>query len=248
LKPVPTAQGRELFATAQLFGGDARGAMDTLAPLADSAGVLYLRAVAQLKEGLRDAAAATFARLVDSSLNADQVAFLKGKALYESGAFEEALASFAAVKTPLPGLALERGKAHVSLRDSAKAEEQLRAAIGETPLDAEANYFLGAILVQQDRGAEGITLLGKSLRARPSFWGTHFYLGRGYLASKKPKEAIAALERARALRPDEAQVDFQLSRAYAEAGRTVDARAALERFRKARESRREAEREALVLR
>lgn len=248
LTPVSTAQGRELFATAQLFAGDPRAAMATLAPLASSSGVLYLRAVAQLKLGLRDDAAATFAQLVESSLNADQVAFLKGKALYESGAFEEAIATFAAVKTALPGLALERGKAYVSLRDSARAEEELRAAIGETPLDAEANYFLGAILVQQDRAAEGIAMLEKSLRARPAFWGTHFYLGRGYLALKKPKDAIAALERARVLRPEEAQVDFQLSRAYTAAGQAASARVALERYRKAREAHREAEREALVLR
>lgn len=248
LRSVTTPQGRELFATAQLFTGDPRAAMETLAPLAGSSGVLYLRAVAQLKLGLRDDAAATFEQLVSSSLNADQVAFLKGKALYESGAFEEALASLAQVKSALPGLALERGKALVSLRDSVRAEEQLRLAIGETPLDAEANYFLGAILVQQDRAAEGIALLEKSLRARPGFWGAHFYIGRGHLALRKPNEAITALERARGLRPEEAQIDFQLSRAYAAAGQSANARVALERFRKARESHREAEREALVLR
>lgn len=247
LEPVGTSQGRELYATAQLYGGDVAGAVRVLEGLGAAPGVIYLRAVAELKLGRKAEAAALFARLVDGALSADQVSFLRGKAAYETGSFEEALESLLAVKGALPGLALERGKVYVSLRDASRAEEQLRAAVRETPLDAEANYFLGALLVQQERGAEGLEFLRNALRARPSFWGSHFYLGRGLMAAGKAGEAVVALERARALRPEEAQIDFQLSKALAAAGRGAESKAALARFRAAREKHREAEREALVL-
>lgn len=248
LEPVMSTQGRELFASAVLYGGDAAKALDVLRGVEPSPGVIYLTAVAELKLGRKDAAAALFARLVDGALGADQVAFLRGKAAYETGSFEEALESFLAVKGSLPGLALELGKVYISLRDAEKAGAKLREAVRETPLDAEANYFLGALLVQQDRSADGLAYLRNAMRARPSFWGSQFYLGRGLLQMGKGAEAVAALERARALRPEEAQIDFQLSKALAAAGRAAESRAALARFRKAREAHREAEREALVLR
>ncbi|MFN0107081.1 MAG: tetratricopeptide repeat protein [Bryobacteraceae bacterium] len=248
LEPVGTRQARELYASALLYGGDPAGAMDVLNGLAPGPGVLYLLAVAQLKLGQKADAAATFSRLVDTWLGADQVAFLRGKAMYETGSFEDALESLLAVKSALPGLALDLGKVYVSLRDAEKAEARLRDAIRETPLDSEANYFLGALLVQQDRAAEGLPYLRSALRARPSFWGSQFYLGRGLLATGSAGAAVQVLERARKLRPEEAQIDFQLSKAYAAAGRGAESKAALARFREARESHREAEREALVLR
>jgi len=248
LEPVMSAQGRELFASAVLYGGDAEKALTVLQGLGASPGVIYLTAVAELKLGRKEAAAASFARLVDGALGADQVAFLRGKAAYETGSFEEALESFLAVKGTLPGLALELGKVYVSLRDAEKGEARLREAVRETPLDSEANYFLGALLVQQDRSADGLRYLRNAMRARPSFWGSQFYLGRGLMQVGKAGEAVAALERARALRPEEAQIDFQLSKALAAAGRGAESKAALARFRKAREAHREAEREALVLR
>ena len=247
LETVGSAQGRELFASALLYGGDAAGAARVLEGLGPAPGVIYLRAVCALKLGRKDEAAGLFGQLVDGALGADQVAFLRGKAAYETGSFEEALECLLAVKGTLPGLALELGKVYVSLRDAEKAEARLRAAVGETPLDAEANYFLGALLVQQDRSSEGLVFLQNALRARPSFWGSQFYLGRGLMGVGKAREAVAALERARALRPEEAQIDFQLSKALAAAGRVAESRAALGRFKAAREKHREAEREALVL-
>jgi tetratricopeptide (TPR) repeat protein len=248
LAPVMTPQGRELYASAVLYGGAPAAAIDLLRSLSPSPGVLYLLAVAQLKSGQKSEAAASFARLVDSALSADQVAFLRGKAAYETGSFDEALENLLAVRSAMPGLALELGKVYTSLRDAANAESRLRAAIAETPLDAEANYFLGALLVQQDRPAEGLPFLRSALVSRPSFWGTHYYLGRAHLAAGRAPEAALALEKARALRPQEAQIDFQLAKAYTAAGRAADSKIALARFRKAREAHREAEREALVLR
>ncbi len=246
LEPVQTPQGRELFATAVLFTGDPAAALGLLSPLPPTPGVLYLIAIAQLKQGKKQEAAATFNRLVDTALSPSQVAFLKGKAEYESGAFEEAQASLESVKERLPGLALELGKVHVSLRNADKAEQSLREALKETPLDSEANYFLGALLTQQDRPQAGIPFLETALRSRPNFWGSHFYLGRAHLALNRPAQAIAALEKARALRPEEAQVEFQLSKAYTAAARLADAKAALARFRRLRESTRQAS-QSLIL-
>ena len=238
LEPVVTPQGRELFASALLYDGDAAAAMTVLRDLAPAPGVLYLQALAQLKLGLKADAAATFSRLVDTALTAEQVAFFKGKAQYEAGSFEDALQSLLTIQGTMPGLAVELGKVYVSLRD----------AICETPLDSEPNYFLGALLVHQDRAAEGLRYLQIAIRARPSFWGSQYYIGRGLLATGRAAAAVQALERARVLRPAEAQIDFQLSKAYLAAGRAVDGRAALARFRKARAAHREAERDALVLR
>jgi tetratricopeptide (TPR) repeat protein len=248
LAPVSTPQARELYASALLYAGNPAASLDILRTLTPSPGVLYLLALAQLKTGQKPQAAATFARLVDSELSPDQVAFLRGKAAYETGSFDEALESLLAVRSALPGLALELGKVYTSLRDAANAESRLRAAIAETPLDSEANYFLGALLVQQDRPAQGMPFLRAALRSRPSFWGTHYYLGRAHLAAGRASDAVKSFETARSLRPQEAQIDFQLAKAYTAAGRPADSRAALARFRDAREAHRQAEREALVLR
>lgn len=247
LEPVRTPQGRELLATGKLFSGDAAGARAILADLPDTPGVLYLIAVAQLRQGQKAEAAATFDRLVNTALSHEQVSFLRGKAYYEAGAFEEAIQSLNAIKTDLPGLALERGKVFVSLRDAEHAEAALRHAIRETPLDSEANYFLGALLVQQDRAAEGAALLEIARASRPNFWGTHFYLGRAGLSLRTPAKAVTALEKARALNPAEPQIEFQLAKAYTAAQRPADAKAALARFQAMRESRHEAERQALVM-
>lgn len=72
LEPVMSAQGRELFATAVLYGGDAEKALRILQALGATPGVMYLTAVAELKLGRKAAAAASFARLVDRALGADK--------------------------------------------------------------------------------------------------------------------------------------------------------------------------------
>ncbi len=248
LESVTTAQGKELYATATLYAGDAARALKLLTQLPPAPGVLYALALAQLKLGHRAEAAATFEHLLDGTLKADQVRFLKGKAFYESGLFDESVAEFTAITSPTPGLALELGKVYVSLRDAAKAEEHLRAAVAEAPRESEANYFLGALLAQAGRAAEGLPFLDSAARARDDFWGAHFYRGRALLALGRAKEAVGELETARRLNAREPLIDFQLSRALAAAGRNGESKAAANRFKAAQAARRQAEQEALVLR
>lgn len=238
LHSVMTPKARELYATALLHTGATAEAERILEALPRNNGVLYALALAQLKNGKRELAAASFEQL---DLAPDQLHFAKGKAFYESALFEDALSEFERIQSTLPGLALERGKTHVSLRNAERAEADLRAAIAETPLDSEANYFLGALLVQGGRETEGLTFLS---RANEDFWGTHYYRGRGLLAANRPAEAVAALEHARALQPTQSRIDFQLSRAYAAVGQPARSRAAAARYRETKAS----EREALVLR
>jgi tetratricopeptide (TPR) repeat protein len=248
LEPVNTPQARELYANSLLYLGEPERAEQILSTLTASPGALYSLAVARLKLGKREAASEAMERLLDQSLDKDQANFLRGKAYYESGLFDEALAAFDAVKLPQPGLALERGKLFVSLRRAEAAEQALRAAVAEASRDAEANYFLGALLVQQDRAPEGLPFLETALAAKPGFWGTHYYLGRAHLQARRYAASIRELEAARAARSTEPQIAYQLSRAYQAAGRPADARAALARFRAAQAARQKSEQEALVIR
>lgn len=248
LAPVETPQARELYANSLLYLGEPAQAEQILQGLTQSPGAIYSLAVAQLKQGKRPAAAMTMERLLDAALSKDKAGFLRGKAYYESGLFDDALTAFNTVQGREPGLPLEKGKVYVSLRRAEEAERELRAAVAETPNDSEANYFLGALLVQQDRAAEGLPYLETAHKSRPEFWGTDYYLGRAHFQSRSYADAIRHLESARAKRSSEPQIDYQLSRAYQSAGRPADARAALARYRAAQANQRKAEEQALVIR
>ncbi len=228
-KAGTSSQARELLAASYIYTDQAERSLGVLAGLDGRApGVLYLLGLAHQKTGDRQRAQEAFAGLLGSATPA-QSRFLLGKARYELGEFEEAARELEQA-SELPGAARELGKVYVSLRRNDDAERWLRKAVEQDGGDTEARYFLGGVLMQQDRAAEARPLFESVERDRPQFWGGHYYLGRLRLDAGNPAEAIGYLETAARLRPEEAAVFYQLGRAYRAAGRLQDAEAALERL------------------
>lgn len=246
------AQAMELMATTGLYTGDLEGATETLEALRSggSPSVLYLLSLAYLRQNRRDEAMQAVSQLFATVPRA-QAHLLAGRAYYESTLFEEALSELTKARESdrnLPGLARELGKTYVSLRRADDAKNALSEALGSDPADAEARYFLGALLVQEDTIKEGVEHLEKARAARPAFWGSYYYLGRAALAAGQAAEAARLLREAARLQPDDMSVLYQLARALKASGRDAEAREVSQQLADVRARTRQSEREALVLR
>ncbi len=240
LAKAPSArqrQAQELLAICQLQTGEVPAAVRNLEALAQAAevspGVYHFLALAYVKQKDPIRAQAVLDQLF-AHLPPAQAHYLEGRVWYDSALFDRALASFekAAQADPkLPGLALETGKTHVSLRNTAAALEQLRLAAQE-PQDVEAKYFLGALLVQEGQYHQAAPLLAAVTDARPDLWGTHYYLGKAKLALGEAAAALPLLQRAAARAPGESAVQYQLARALQALGRKAEAQQAFARVAK----------------
>jgi tetratricopeptide (TPR) repeat protein len=242
-------QARELLATAELFTGEMGHAIERLEALRAAGGpsILYLLSIAYLKQQRREEARAAIAELFQK-LSPAQAHFLAGRANYESTLFEMAAAELKKAKDldpDIPGLWRELGKAYVSLRRAADARKALEEAIRRDETDAEARYFLGALLVQDGLAAEGVMHLEKARAARPEFWGTYYYLGKAALARSAPAEGSRLLRKASELRPDDPSVLYQLMRALKAAGQHEESSAIARRLADVRAKTQERE-QALV--
>jgi tetratricopeptide (TPR) repeat protein len=229
-------QARELLGACRLSLGQLEPAIQVLTPLAgeDKPGVLYMLGVALIKMKRTDEAHAAFAKMMRIVTPA-QANFLMGKASYETGRFEEAAEFFKKTlqaEPSFPDAHRELGKTLISQRNNEGAEAELRQS---APDDAEALYFLGAILAESHK-AEGITLLTKARDLSPDFWGPWYYLGRTYLEQGQPKQALSYLERAAKLEPREPAVYYQLGTALRRSGREAEARAAFARVKELKTS------------
>ena len=101
---------------------------------------------------------------------AERAQFLLGKANYEATLFPQAEESFLEVlrlNPKFPGVHLELGKVYISLRRNDDAIRELELGLKESTGDADASYFLGGLLVQNDRYAEAIPYLERARKAKP---------------------------------------------------------------------------------
>jgi tetratricopeptide (TPR) repeat protein len=112
--------------------------------------------------------------------------------------------------------------------------EQILIPLSKTePENAEWQYLLGSVLLQQERSAEALPYLERAIRLQPGFLPAEENLGHAYLNAGKPAEAIAHLEKARPL--DDGALSFALSSAYRKLGRLDESRGALTRYREFKE-------------
>jgi len=244
------AQARELLATAQLFTGEVGPATETLETLRRSGGssVLYLLSVAYLKQQRREEARQVIAQLF-AGLPPAQAHLLAGRAYYESTLFDEAAAELESARgldPGLPGLWRELGKTYVSLRRSEDARKALEEALCRDGVDVEAQYFLGALLVQEG-STEGVAHLEHVRESRPEFWGSYYYLGKQALANSAAGDAVRLLKKASHLRPDDASVLYLLTRALKAAGHHAESTEIARRLAEVRARTRQRE-QALVQR
>jgi tetratricopeptide (TPR) repeat protein len=248
------SQARELLASTQVLTGEAQTAVGTLEPLRRSeprnSGVLYFLGIAYLKLGdrekAREALDSMFAAVSEARAN-----YLQGKAYYESELYEEAVTALEKARvldSSIPDVHLELGKTYVSLRRAKEAEAALRETLRRRASDAEAAYFLGALLTQDGRTAEGVRLLETAQTARPDFWGTYYYLGKSRLQEGDAKGAVKLLRAAAERKPEEPAVYYQLGRALKTLGLAEEARVAMERVTELKKNELNRSREALVSR
>ena len=223
------AQIRELLAICQLQTGDVIPATSALEELINqpspSPGVYHFLALAYVKQKDNTRAQQVLDQLL-ARLPAAQAHYLEGRVWYDAAIFDRALASFEKALTEdknLDGLALQIGKTQLSLRNYQAAESMLRSALSQVPFDIEAQYFLGALLVQQNQNDESLPLLTAVKTARPDLWGTSYYLGKAHLALGKPAAALSLLQEAARRAPNESPVHYQLARAYQALGRRTEA-------------------------
>ena len=231
-------QARQLLAVCRAYLGQLEPAISELAALRAANphddGILFLLGFAYLKNQQPEKAKPIFEAMLEAAGPA-RAQFLIGRANYEATMFPQAEESFREVlrlDPQFPGIHLELGKVYICLRRTDDAVRELQLALKAGPSDGDAAYFLGALLVQEGRFAEGIPYLERAKMAKPDSWAVYYYLGKAKMRLEKPAEAVALLQRAVALNPaDEALAYYELGRALKACGREADARAALARVR-----------------
>ena len=229
-------QAKQLLAVCRAYLGQLEPAIRDLETLHAAAprddGILFLLGFAYLKNQNPEKAKAVFQQMFDAA-GPVRAQFLIGRANYEAMLFPQAEENFREVlrlDPQFPGVHLELGKVYICLRRTDDAIRELQLAVKDSPGDA--NYFLGALLVQEGRFEEGVPYLEHAKMAKPDSWMAYFYLGKAKLRLEKPAEAVGLLQRAAMLNPtDEVSVYYQLGRALEACGRTTEARAALAKVR-----------------
>jgi protein O-GlcNAc transferase len=229
-------QARQLVAVCQTYLGQLEPAIRELESMRAAApnddGILFLLGFAYLKQHNTEKAKPIFEAML-AAAGPVKAQFLIGRANYEATLFPQAEESFLDVvhRDPqFPGVHLELGKVYICLRRTDDAIRELQLAVKENP--ADANYFLGGLLVQEGRFDEGIPYLERAKAAKPDSWAAYFYLGKAKLQLGKPAEAAALLQRSVELNPaDEVSAYYQLGKALEACGRTAEARRALAHVR-----------------
>jgi tetratricopeptide (TPR) repeat protein len=230
-------QARQLLAVCRAYLGQLEPAIRDLEALRAAAprddNILFLLGFVYLKNHDSEKAKAIFEQMFEAA-GPVRAEFLRGKANYEAALFLPAEESFVEVlrlDPRFPGVHLELGKVYISLRRTDDATRELELVLKENPGDADASYFLGGLLVQEGRYAEGIPYLERAKKVKPDFWASYFYLGKAKLRLEHPAEAVVLLQRAVKLCPDEATAYYLLGQALEACGRKSEARQVLSRVR-----------------
>jgi tetratricopeptide (TPR) repeat protein len=114
-------------------------------------------------------------------------------------------------------------------RDYAEAERLLRSELAQDATSAELQFMLGDSLLNQQKAADAIPFLNKSVELDPKYMAAHASLARAYTRLGQTEKAVPHLERALPVDTDGA-LHYQLARAYQASGRTAEAKALLVRY------------------
>jgi len=177
-----------------------------------------------------------------------QANFLLGESLHDGHQLAEAADAFQQTlqqDPAYPGAHRELGKVLISMQEFSGAERELRTALEQDGSDAEAAYFLGALLVQTGREPEGVPYLQRAEKAMPDSWAIPFYLGKARLAQKQPAEAVPLLERAASMNADEPQVFYVLAGALRSSGQVAAAKQAMARVQELHSTALDAEKQSM---
>lgn len=104
-----------------------------------------------------------------------------------------------------------------------------------SPGNAHFRYYLGEILIRQNRLADAEEVYRQAIRVDPKYAPLHYQLGKLLLRSNHPDLAAQETEKAISLDPDLAEAYYQLVQAYNRLGekeKSARAAAAFARLKK----------------
>jgi tetratricopeptide (TPR) repeat protein len=138
----------------------------------------------------------------------------------------ESLAALKATLQQYPELGwawLLSGRAHLALKDAAKAEADLRRSIDLLPESVESHFYLGAALVAQERILEASAAFRRATEITPDFALAHYYLAECQSKLGETDGAVSSLRRAVAAKPDLAAGHLFLARLLHQRGEKAEA-------------------------
>jgi tetratricopeptide (TPR) repeat protein len=185
---------------------------------------LYWRVQSTERLGL-----AAMTRATELNPNSDSLHALEGDLLRAKGDFPAAAAEYRKAIAIKPSFLAARLGLARSLKSDHRvdeAEQEVRSALELSPDDAEGNYLMGEILVDQSRLANVLPFLLKALHAAPDeIPYVHADLSRVYEDQGDTAKAIVELKEAVGVDVD-GSFNFRLGRLYLKIGDRISAQEA----------------------
>jgi tetratricopeptide (TPR) repeat protein len=149
-----------------------------------------------------------------------------------AGRYKESIGSWQEALRLAPGdprLKRELAATLYMAREYDKAEAALREQIGQDARAPELQFMLGDSILNQQRAADAIPFLRRTVELHPKYLPAHAALARAYGQTGEPAKAIPHLEQALPTDTD-GSLHYQLARAYQAAGRAEEAKKLLARY------------------
>src|SRR5579864_2093153 len=130
-----------------------------------------------------------------------------------------------------PGTHYLLGNAYWSLNMWEPATEQFRAELANDPANCQAQWKIGAMIVEQHGdAAEALSEIQKALDTCPDLMAARLDRARALLKLDRPAEALRDLEAVEKTDPAETSTHFLLAQAYRALGKTEQAQAEMKIF------------------
>jgi Flp pilus assembly protein TadD len=167
---------------------------------------------------------------------------LMGEALDGLGRDADAVVEFQAAATASPkepNVHFGLGYLYWKERRNDEAEGEFRRELANDPSHAQANAYLGDVLLHRDDAEGARPLLEKARRLDPKIRIVHLDLGILHAGHKEYEPASRELREAVRLDPSRADAHYRLAQVYQSLGRTTEAKAELATVRRLHEKRNE---------
>ncbi len=146
---------------------------------------------------------------------------MKAEALSDAGRLDDAILEYEELlrKNPeFPGIHLGLGQVYWKMKDNAHAMEQLSLALQEEPNQPLGNYYMGDMLVDEQKFQQAIDHLKITVSVYPELARARFLLGKAYRGVGDNQAALQAFQDALKIDQNYKEVHYQLYELYARLG------------------------------
>ncbi len=203
-----TAQGRTYEAIQQLESLAADDPRDL---------IVQYQLVVDYKAAMNAAAE----RLAKMAPDSEFTHAMRAEAFSDADRFDDAILEYQEVlrKNPgFPGIHLGLGQVYWKKKDSTHAMEQLSLALQEEPNQPLGNYYMGDMLVDEQKFQQAIPHLKITVAVYPELARARFLLGKAYRGTGDNQAALQEFQEALKLDPNYKEVHYQLYELYARLG------------------------------